>query len=153
MLIGAPASGKSTWRAANKKNHVIISSDDILDALAEEEGISYSEAFRLYAGRADKECRLAFAEAIKAKSDIIVDRTNMSKKSRAKFLSAVPSVYDCKAVVFRVERETLLERAGARSEATGKFIAPWVIDQMTHSYQPPGVDEFDEIVYIEEQGK
>lgn len=148
MLIGEPASGKSTWRDSfQDEGHVVISSDDILDRLAAEENITYSEAFQLYAGRADKECKKQFSDAVNNGNSIIVDRTNMTQKGRAKFLSMVGEDYNRKAIVFRVPRDVLIERARVRGEETGKVIAPWIIDRMTASYVAPDDEEFDEIIY------
>lgn len=148
ILIGEPASGKSTWRAANQKDHQVISSDDILESLASENNITYGEAFNIYAGRAAEECHHNFASALAQKSNIIIDRTNMTRKSRAKFLAMVGAEYERKAIVFRVPRDELVERARIRGEQTGKTIAPWIIDRMISTYEAPGDSEFDEVTFV-----
>jgi len=49
ILIGPPASGKSTWRekflASQTDEWVVCSTDDLLDKWAAERGLTYDEAF------------------------------------------------------------------------------------------------------------
>lgn len=151
MLVGAPASGKSTWRAKHlataPRPTVVISSDDYIDEIARELNTTYSDAFR----KADmKEITRVlnnqFDEAVKRGDDIILDRTNMSKKSRNKYLCRVPKTYRKVAVVFNVGRELLDRRLADRAAATGKHIPKEVVDDMIKSYEEPSCGEFDEVI-------
>lgn len=151
MLVGPPASGKSTWRAKHlaqtERPTVVISSDDYIDALAANLGITYSDAFK----KADmKEITRVlnnqFDEAIKRGDDIILDRTNMSAKTRRKYLSRMPRNYAKVAVVFNVGRELLDRRLADRAAATGKHIPKNVVDDMIKSYDEPTTSEFDRVV-------
>ena len=153
MMVGFPASGKSTYikqlLAENPdKHYVVLSTDDILEVMANEEGLSYSEAFRQYAGKADKKVKILFRQAKNAKSNIIIDRTNLTLKVRRKFLSQLPKEYHTKAIVFGVERDELDRRLQKREIETGKYIPAYVIDQMVGFYVPPTKAEFDELVYV-----
>jgi predicted kinase len=154
MLIGLPASGKSTWRSnflaiAEQfgRDVVVVSSDDLIEAHAATKQMTYAEVFGEASKMADKEARRCFAEAVASGRDIIVDRTNLTKATRAKFLSRLPETYRRHAVAFEVPPDALDERLGRRN-ATGKVIPPHIIEAMRASYEPPTNDEFDEIMTL-----
>ena len=49
MMIGVPAAGKSTWRAAQNfdpSTTVVVSTDDYLDSWAELRGTTYNSVFQ-----------------------------------------------------------------------------------------------------------
>jgi predicted kinase len=150
MLVGPPASGKSTWRAqhmaATPRPTIIISSDDYIDALAATLETTYAEAFKQADMKEiERVIRNQFEEAIKRGDNIIVDRTNMRVKSRRKFLSSVPKTYRKIAVVFSVSRDLLDRRLADRAAATGKNIPKDVVDGMIKSYEEPTSSEFNRI--------
>lgn len=153
MLIGAPGSGKSTYitqfLADNPdKNYVLLSTDDILTAWGDAEGLDYTQAFGKYMKPANKQFNIQFRQAKNTNSNMIIDRTNMTIKGRAKFLSQLPSEYYKIAVVFDVDREELNKRLLRREIETGKKIPDHVVDSMINSYSPPTNAEFDEIQYV-----
>ncbi len=154
ILIGLPASGKSTWReshlAANSTvETVIISSDDIVEEIAKEKGVTYDEAHKLVDWKyATSRMRTHFRQALNKGQDVIVDRTNMSRKSRKMFLKDLPEGYESVAVVFTVPDTVLQERLNARAAATGKSIPKDVIENMASRYMAPDREEFTRIVRI-----
>lgn len=151
LLIGPPASGKSTWIKNNRKNEVIISRDNIVEELANKKGLSYSESFN------DKELQNEANQRLQKdihfnfynEKDIIVDMTNMNKSSRSKFLIlGKQKNYYCIGIVFEVEKNELYRRSEQRKNETGKEIPNEVIDSMLSRYEKPSEDEgFDEILY------
>ena len=149
ILVGLPGSGKSTWRAEHTAA-VIISSDDLIDEFAAANGLTYSEAFKkVDMKQIQRDIMSRFQTALVEGRDIIVDRTNMPRKSRALFLNGVPDTYHRRAVVFRVPEEELKRRLRERASATGKFIPEHVVLGMQSSYQEPTLDEgFQEVVFI-----
>ena len=150
VLVGPPGSGKSTWTKkylSDNSDTVVASSDDILDQYAAKDGLTYSQAFDTYRDQAETEFKAALQQAIHDKKSIIVDRTNMSKKSRAKILGRIPKDYEKVAIVFDVPREELDKRLIQREYDIGKSIPKHVVDMMASSYQPPTSDEgFSEII-------
>lgn len=153
MLIGVPGSGKSTWRAAtlaaSDQKPVVISSDDAIDFFARMNGITYTEAFKLVDMKViDREIRVDFEEALTQGRDIIVDRTNMSRKSRASFLSQVPAHYRKVAVVFEVDETRLKARLDKRAQQIGKTIPRHIVASMQKSFEFPTPDEFDEVTVV-----
>jgi len=148
MLIGPPGSGKSTWRAKNTTpSTVVISTDDWIEQFARDNGCSYSDAFNMgVMGDATKFMHELFLQAVQAGDDIIVDRTNMSVKSRQFWLQNSTG-YEHIAVMFNnIDREVLDHRLEDRYNNTGKFIPPDVVDSMIRSFQPPQKNEFDQVV-------
>jgi predicted kinase len=154
FLIGLPGSGKTTWRdqhlAATATEYVCISSDDIVDEYAKANGVSYSAAIKATIKTADKMVRDRFRAAVAARKSIILDRTNMSKKSRNRFLSNLSKEYRRKAVVFQIDEAVRHERVVAREAATGKHIPYVVVADMRKQFEEPTtVDgEFHEIIRV-----
>jgi predicted kinase len=149
LLIGPPAAGKSTYRKPyeSDRNYVILSTDDMIDQYAATEGISYSEAFnKLDLKLLTQQMMEQFRAAIADERNIIVDRTNMTVKSRRRILANVPKAYTKNAVVFQVPRPVLDARLTERAERTGKYIPESVVDDMIKRFEPPTQNEFDNIV-------
>jgi len=152
ILVGAPGSGKSTWRSniLNALEHlpVIISTDDYIEQKAKEFRSSYSEVFKTFYNDAEIHMNNMFNDAIKNNLNIIVDRTNMTKKSRRRFLSRVSSVYYKQAVVFDRNLEYLTNINQLRV-STGRDIPLKAIEDMVKYYQEPSYEEgFDSIITI-----
>lgn len=148
MLVGPPASGKSTWVSKHGKGQVVISRDDIVDKYAKKHGISYNETFsdKDIQNNVNKDLENHIVKTLKSGKSFIVDMTNMSKMSRKRMLDRVPENYTKKAVVFNVSRKELEKRLMNREKETGKHIPPHVIDNMLARYEKPTKGEFDVIV-------
>ena len=149
MLCGIPTCGKSTyvktllsqpyWERA-----IVLSTDNFIDKVAEEQGKTYDEVFKTTIGEATDFMWEQLKFAIHEGRDIIVDRTNLTKKTRKQFLSKVPSHYRKSAVYFEISLKDALERNKHRK---GKFIPEKVIKSMYHSFEiPNNTENFD---YIE----
>jgi predicted kinase len=150
ILVGPPGSGKSTWCAqhlmtATRPTH-IVSSDNIIEEHAAEQGINYSEAFaRTDFKLVEIEMYARMSRAIWDKMNLIVDRTNMKVASRRKVLDKIPTTYRRVAVTFEVARQELERRLVERAQWTGKTIPSRVVDGMISGYQPPTLGEFHEV--------
>jgi tRNA nucleotidyltransferase/poly(A) polymerase/predicted kinase len=147
FLVGPPASGKSTWVSKNRKNAIIISRDDLVDKMRTPYGWSYSQSFQYpeFQEKVNTELKRHIASSLKSGKDIIVDMTNMTKKSRSNILKKVPNNYTKNAVVFNVSRSALITRLEKRKKETGKDIPLDVVDRMIKMFQMPTADEFDNI--------
>lgn len=146
VLIGLPCSGKSTERKnlLKSKNYAILSTDDILMETAE--GKDYNEKWKNFDRKlGDKLMDERKNEAIKKRQDIIVDRTNLSRKSRRKFLGQIPKIYKKRAIVCLTGMEEIFRRNKERNLEEGKNIGRDVFDRMMKQFYPPFYDEFDEI--------
>jgi predicted kinase len=150
FLIGPPASGKSTWVSSNKKNSIIISRDDIVDKMRIPYGWSYAETFNHweFQKKVNEVLKNNINNALKSGKNIIVDMTNMSKKSRSIILNKVPKEYVKNAVVFNVGKDELIKRLNKRERETGKYVSMDVVDKMIKSYEAPTHNEFDNIKVV-----
>lgn len=150
ILIGLPGSGKSTWRAAQGGEPVVISSDDMVDAFAEANGLTYSQAWdKINHKEISRTLNARFAEAVGQRRDIVVDMTNMGQKRRKTWLAGVTPDYEKIAVDFQIDDKELQRRLDERAARTGKAIPPFVLKDMARRYDPPSREEgFDRIVKV-----
>lgn len=147
MLIGLPASGKSTYCELMDLLGQRVSTDDYYDYLSERYGITYNEAFANPDNRKDAEKWMqdCLEHAIDNRKNIIWDQTNLSVKNRKKKLDKIPEDYYKVAIVF----ETPENHEFRLNNRPGKTIPPHVIENMKNSYEPPTLAEgFDLIYYV-----
>lgn len=143
MLIGVPGAGKTTWIKNNKKDAVVLSTDNYIERYAMKTGKTYNDMFKELIGTATKEMDRDLAHAIENGRDIIWDQTNLTPKSRKSKLSKIPSNYRKIAVFFSVPKD-LRDRLASRP---GKTIPEPVILSMINQLTPPSKEEgFDEII-------
>ena len=149
FLVGPPASGKSTWVSKNSGDATIISRDDILDKLRKDYNLSYAESFSNseLQNKVNSELNNHIAKSLKSNKDLIVDMTNMTKRSRSFILNKIPDIYTKNAIVFNVPKSELLRRLKKREMETGKSIPLHVVDNFINSYERPTNSEFDNIIY------
>jgi predicted kinase len=151
MLIGPPASGKSTWRARDTTNAIVISGDDMIEEECRRTGLTYAEVFPTVCFKTQKRAlHEHFQDAIFNHRNIIIDRTNLTIKSRRSFLASLPRSYERIAIVFTVTPSVLFERLERRGQETGKIIPREVVEDMMARLQPPTRDEFDTIVELKD---
>ena len=145
QLIGVPGSGKSTW----VKNQIwalglsVVSTDNFVEAYANQQGKTYSEVFKVYMPIAVR-LMANQAEICRANGvDVIWDQTSTTIASRARKFNMLPD-YEHIAVVFRTpDTNVLKERLASRP---GKEI-PWeVVQAMIDNWDEPYEEEgFKEI--------
>lgn len=161
MLVGIPASGKSTWteqflaKHDNAESWVSVSSDAFIDKYAADKGITYDEAFNAVPFKTfDSQYRALFRQSLNKKNNIILDRTHVSPNSRRKMLSQIPKEYEVVAVAFELDRDEINRRLEARRIATGKYIPASVIDNMVDNYVRPSTSEgFSNVQLITNRGE
>lgn len=147
MLIGVPASGKSTWVKSNKGHAIVASSDDYIEQQAERLGSTYSDVFDDYIKLANNHAISSARQAFSDKQDLIWDQTNLTKNGRRNKLKMVPKDYKKVAVFFPTPHEDVLKKRLAGR--TGKNIPDYVITSMIKTLEKPTKDEgFDEIIIV-----
>lgn len=81
--------------------------------------------------------------------DIIIDRTNLNKRSRADLLKMFPSSYKKIAIIFDSSNDEVINRQlKKREEEDGKSIPDSVMCKMKNSIELPLDGEFDEVIYV-----
>lgn len=163
LLVGLPGTGKSTWTSKFKRNNrnqiinksilenigfkenlTVISTDDIIQHIADEYRLTYNDVFdNVTYSFAEKMTHKLAKFAFDRNNIIIWDQTNLTIKSRTKKLVLVPSHYTKIAVVFGVP-DDLPQRLQSR---VGKHIPENVMSGMIKNYQQPTTTEgFDDII-------
>lgn len=153
MLVGAPGSGKSTWVdnfvSSDPEEWVVLSTDMFIDKHAEENGLTYNEAFAdLSFKKVHSKFNILLKQSVNKKLNIIIDQTNMSINSRRKKLSKIPDDYETAVISFEIERDELRKRGEKRKEETGKVVPEKEIDIMISRYERPSKKEGFNTVHI-----
>lgn len=153
ILVGLPGSGKSTLSRQLREMHsedrtlVYVSSDQYIEQWAEEEGKTYGEVFSKYADKANNACLKSFHDAIRDRNDVLIDRTNMDRGSRRKWLGKLKDAgYMLVAFDVHCDPEELARRNEARKEQ-GRAIPDHVMESFRKRYEAPSKDEgFDHVI-------
>jgi tRNA uridine 5-carbamoylmethylation protein Kti12 len=149
MLIGLPASGKSTWAHRKEKIYggMTVSSDDWIEMVAGEWGLTYSEVFKDSIRESQDYVRHLVKYAISRRTSVIWDQTNLTRKVRLERLGMFPPDWEKFAIVFQLpERDVWRKRLDSRP---GKVIPEDVLAGMMDRYQEPTIDEgFKEITLV-----
>jgi len=155
ILIGPPAVGKTsllkTYATFEINEMVSVSVDEFIEDVAKREGKTYGEVW------ADnvKECSRLFNEKldenIKAKNNLAIDRTNMTRKGRVKLVGRLRrgGYNNIIFIDMSADKEILVQRLKERGMETGKTIPPKVLDDMLRNYKDP-LDKNDLGEYIED---
>lgn len=151
LLVGPPLSGKDTFlKSYDFTNYTIISRDDILMSLYPNG--SYSEAFELVDHKiVDRILNEKIQNSISKREDVIINMTNLTRKSRNKHLSKFPkSIYSKIAIVFpKLDFTDYINRNEGRSLNENKFIPVSVIKSMVDNWTDITHDEgFDTIIKL-----
>lgn len=140
ILIGLPASGKSTW-AENHKHLVHISSDKIREELwgdAEDQQHPEKVFEKMFKDT---------VSALRAGFDVCYDATNLVAKRRINLIKEIEKIVDAwiMGVVFATPFEVCIERDKARPRHVGYG----VLKRMYKSFQMPMLEEgFDDLEVV-----
>lgn len=160
LMCGLPASGKSTYINNQMKSKElefiikpwakVVSRDDCVLRYFEKRGIRkpYSELFALATKEDQKEIDKLLQEKFKEAKDssqVVVDMTHMSKKSRRRTLSHFQN-RNKKCICFLTDLKTTFAR---NKDRYGKKIPINVYDQMMKAFYLPSCAEgFSKVYYV-----
>lgn len=154
LLIGLPCSGKTTWRTkflnkVDKTQWCVLSTDDLIEKDCIKNNTTYSQFFKtLDFSKYEKVFYQNLKNAIMEQKNIIIDQTNLSKKSRFNKIKFFDQEYIKVAIVFIVDMEEIYHRNNDRYKKYGKFIPNNVLESMKKSFEFPNFKEFDKIKII-----
>ena len=146
ITVGLPGSGKSTYAKnfIKDKDVEYLSSDEL--------------RAKFGSGETDQTCtNQVFAhikrtvdEFLKDGKNVLVDATSVNRKERSDYIKTAKK-YDAKvvAIVFKMDRQSLIERNKKRGEQGGRVVPTFVIDKMLAKYEEPSYSEgIDVIIYV-----
>jgi predicted kinase len=146
ITVGLPGSGKSTYvkNFIKDKDIEYLSSDEL--------------RAKFGSGETDQTCTNQVFGHIKRKVDeflkdgknVLVDATSINRKERSDYINTAKK-YGAKvvAIVFKMDRQGLIERNKKRGEQGGREVPTFVIDKMIAKYEEPSYSEgIDVIIYV-----
>lgn len=149
FLIGAPASGKTTFAAKHLGDFFTVGTDPYIHAMMKEYGTDYKTTFRHHIMDACKMMITDMREATERKKDIVIDLTNWTKESRWRKLRFVPKFYELSAVHFSVtdaEQKKRIKARGKGYEIPGEVLRTFA---WQHFEPASGFEGFRHIVRAE----
>jgi predicted kinase len=151
LLVGPPLSGKDTYlNTQGYSDYVVISRDDILMSLHNTD--DYSSAFNTVNQKeVDKLLNQKIQDSITQKRNVIINMTNMSKKSRNRHLCKFPKeTYEKIAIVFpKLDLSEYEVRNNKRKIEINKYIPMEVIIDMLDRWEEVTKEEgFDKIINL-----
>lgn len=149
IMVGVPASGKSSWIRAQKwaKDCVNVSTDFHVEQYAKEKGKTYSEVFDEFMSTAVELMVSDVKNAMEFNQDIIWDQTSTTIATRRRKFNMLEN-YRMIAVVMKTPpMDELKQRLASRP---GKVIPESVVQHMIDNFEMPTVEEgFDEVWHAE----
>lgn len=146
ITIGAPGCGKSTWATkfvAENPNTVLLCPDTFRAKFG------WGEGDQSVSGKAFAEVKRLMGEALDEGKDVVIDATNMYRKTRRDFINiAHGRGASSHAVVFEATKELLLERNEKRGALGGRNVPEHVIDSMLSKYERPDDQEFCTVEFV-----
>jgi|GEM_PF-781773 len=122
VLVGLPGSGKSTWAAAHPEHLPIASTDAFIEAYAEQNRLSYAEAFKQYQHQAKLLLKQRLNDLIAAKAAFIWDQTNITARKRRAIYNKLHPTHRVVYVCFCVPVEICIARVEERERQSGEVI-------------------------------
>ena len=146
ITVGLPGSGKSTYvKNFIKDKDIEYLSSDSLRAVygkSEEDQTVTPLVFGHIKRKVD--------EFLKDGKNVLVDATSVNRKERSDYINTAKK-YGAKvvAIVFKMDRQGLIDRNKKRGEQGGREVPTFVIDKMLAKFEEPSYDEgIDVIIYV-----
>ena len=146
ITVGLPGSGKSTYvKNFIKDKDIEYLSSDSLRAVygkSEEDQTVTPLVFGHIKRKVD--------EFLKDGKNVLVDATSVNRKERSDYINTAKK-YGAKvvAIVFKMDRQGLIDRNKKRGEQGGRVVPDFVIDKMLNKFAEPSYDEgIDVIIYV-----
>ena len=139
IMVGPPASGKSTWSKQFAANNKIerVSTDEIRAEIGSGEGDQSvsAAAFAI--------ARQRVRNALTANKSVIIDATSVNRKARRDWINLGRGHNAfIVAVAFEVPKSELYKRDSQRERKVGTEI----IDRFISKYERPSEDEVDKVI-------
>ena len=146
ITVGLPGSGKSTYAKEFIKGKDIeyLSSDELRAVYGK--GQDDQTVTPIVFGHIKRKVD----EFLKDGKNVLVDATSVNRKERSDYINTAKK-YGAKvvALVFKMDRQGLIDRNKKRGEQGGRVVPDWVIDKMLAKYEEPSFAEgIDVTIYV-----
>jgi len=146
ITVGLPGSGKSTY-AKNfiKDKDIEYLSSDSLRAVYGKDETDQSVTSIVFG-----HIKRKVDESLKDGKNVLVDATSVNRKERSDYINTAKK-YGAKvvAIVFKMDRQGLIDRNKKRGEQGGRVVPDFVIDKMLNKFEEPSYSEgIDVIIYV-----
>jgi len=159
VMVGLPAMGKSTLiKDMHEPDTWIYSTDMYIEQIAEDNGITYDEAFESNIKAATEFNERKLKTMIVLGKDVIFDQTNLGVNKRRKIINRMKQAgYQVRCVCIMPPEPGHFDDLKAwkyrLQNRPGKTIPQHVISNMWESYVEPTIDEgFDMITFYNMHG-
>jgi len=139
ILIGPICTGKTTYINQQSFDYA-VSSDNIVDQVCQESGISYDDFFNLdFNHQLRRNQRNKFNESIrvsKSYKNIVWDLTNLTRNERARAMKNYKgATFEAVEFKFKGNESKILEISKERGMLTGKVIPDEVVKNMFNKFE------------------
>jgi predicted kinase len=146
ITVGLPGSGKSTYA----KNFIKDKDVEYLSSDSLRAKFGSGETDQTVTSIVFGHIKRTVDEFLKDGKNVLVDATSVNRKERSDYIKTAKK-YGAKvvAIVFKMDRQGLIERNKKRGEQGGREVPTFVIDKMLAKFEEPSYDEgIDVIIYV-----
>jgi predicted kinase len=156
VIVGLPASGKSTLTELSKNDCFVYSTDAYIESVAKKVGKTYSQVFTETAKTAEWICEAGLTIAMEDNQSVIWDQTNLGVNKRKKIINRMTREgykMICYCFLPPETDDDVAELTRRLGNRPGKVIPPATLDSMKSNYVVPTHDEgFTEMYYLNIKG-
>jgi predicted kinase len=134
VLVGIPGSGKSEWARRNARGAVVVSQDDLIDAITP---CGFDFSYRAIYAAAEN---AVAAAGLESGLPVIVDRTNRTRELRQRWIEAARA-HGCPVVAVAMTSDAELCRARNRARTNHRRVSEIRLERMLQVLEPPSEDE------------
>ena len=143
IAVGLPGSGKSTYATEFIKDQRVeyLSSDSLRAVFGK------NESDQSVTPKVFSHIKTKVDEYLKDGKNVLVDATSVNRKERSDYIKTAKK-HGAKvvAIVFKMDRQGLIDRNKKRGEQGGRVVPTNIIDRMLSKYEDPSFNEGIDVI-------